>query len=238
MTVVDLLPNATFFGASWGSRDTIVYSQSADEPAGLWQVSAAGGEAQPFSNPDTELGSTRPQFLPGGEAVLAVRQLGQSRETAQVAALSLSTGSWHTLIQGTSPRFLSSGHLIFARGDSLWRVPFDAAELNVTGDPIPVLEGAQTGPGRWQISTDGGREALWSVPVELTDTFTAGHASLVFALSSYTGTGVLFGRTYDVSPDGQSFLLIREEGIANAEDTIIVVVQNWTDELQRLVPVP
>ena len=470
VTVVDLLPNATFFGASWGSRDTIVYSQFSNEPPSLWEVPAAGGEAQPFSNPDTELGSTRPQFLPGGEAVLAVRQLGPSPETAQIAALSLSTGSWHTLIQGTSPRFLSSGHLIFARGDSLWRVPFDAADLNVTSDPIPVLEGVQTrgngdaayamsadgslvfipgaadfspertlvwvdrdgretplaappraylyprispdgtrvaveifdppdavdiwvwdftretltrltvdpafdeyplwtpdggrlifssnregtrdpfwvaadgtgsverlgdspdelypqavsldgnrlilrrgiqtqdlvmltlgenedvdplfsspafaernaeispdgrwiayesdesgrfevyvrpfpnvDDGRWQISADGGREALWarsgqelfyraqdgalmSVPVELTDMFTAGNASLVVALSSYTGTGVLFGRTYDASPDGQSFLLIREEGIANAEGTIIVVVQNWTNELQRLVP--
>ncbi len=51
-------------------------------------------------------------------------------------------------------------------------------------------------------------------------------------------TGELTGRTYDVAPDGQRFLMITEGG--GAEDTsaapTIIVVQNWFEELRRLVP--
>ena len=38
----------------------------------------------------------------------------------------------------------------------------------------------------------------------------------------------------DVSPDGQRFLMIREDGLADRSEA--VVVQNWTEELKRLVP--
>jgi hypothetical protein len=41
------------------------------------------------------------------------------------------------------------------------------------------------------------------------------------------------GRTYDISPDGQRFLLIKVEPAAPPS---IIVVQNWTEELKRLVP--
>ena len=37
---------------------------------------------------------------------------------------------------------------------------------------------------------------------------------------------------YDVSPDGQSFLMVE-----NSDDFPIVVVQNWFEELKRLMPV-
>ncbi len=39
---------------------------------------------------------------------------------------------------------------------------------------------------------------------------------------------------FDVSPDGQWFLMIREVGSALGQ---VVVVQNWHEELTRLVPV-
>ena len=46
------------------------------------------------------------------------------------------------------------------------------------------------------------------------------------------------GRNYDVSPDGQRFLMMKE---ASADPTAappqIIVVQNWVEELKRLVPV-
>jgi hypothetical protein len=46
------------------------------------------------------------------------------------------------------------------------------------------------------------------------------------------------GRTYDIAPDGQRFLMIKEGG--GTDQTVappqIIVVQYWTEELQRLVP--
>ena len=45
------------------------------------------------------------------------------------------------------------------------------------------------------------------------------------------------GRTYDISPDGQRFLMMKEGGgdqVATLPS--LIVVQHWADELKRLVP--
>jgi hypothetical protein len=52
----------------------------------------------------------------------------------------------------------------------------------------------------------------------------------------YTPSGYT-GRTYDVSPDGQRFLMITAPGTdASPAPPSIIVVQNWFEELTRLVP--
>ncbi len=50
--------------------------------------------------------------------------------------------------------------------------------------------------------------------------------------------GTNTGRTYDVSRDGQRFLMIKESagGTESAPPPSLVVVQNWLEELKRLVP--
>jgi hypothetical protein len=53
--------------------------------------------------------------------------------------------------------------------------------------------------------------------------------------SYVTGAGVA-GRTYDVSPDGQRFLMIKAPGMdASAAPLALIVVQHWDEELKRLV---
>ena len=42
------------------------------------------------------------------------------------------------------------------------------------------------------------------------------------------------GRTYDISPDGERFLMIKES--AGGDSAELVVVLNWFEELKRLVP--
>jgi len=44
-----------------------------------------------------------------------------------------------------------------------------------------------------------------------------------------------FERDYDVSPDGQRFLMIKA-GEQESPPTQVNVVLNWSDELRRLVP--
>jgi hypothetical protein len=47
----------------------------------------------------------------------------------------------------------------------------------------------------------------------------------------------LVGRSYDVSPDGRRFLMIKEGGPGGtASPASLVVVQHWFEELKRLVP--
>jgi len=58
----------------------------------------------------------------------------------------------------------------------------------------------------------------------------------VFAGSYATGAPVS-GRNYDVSSDGKRFLMIKEAASqASQAAPQIVVVQNWQEELKRLVP--
>ena len=55
------------------------------------------------------------------------------------------------------------------------------------------------------------------------------------------------GLNYDVSADGQQFLMISEAEDDDAEDgdaeaapphTTLIVIENWFEELKRLVPTP
>ncbi len=109
--------------------------------------------------------------------------------------------------------------------------------------------------GRWQISTMGGTRPLWapngrelfyldaaramiSVKVATTPEFSAGESTRLFDASPYATAGIT-GRPYDVSPDGQRFLMHRNlEATPGREPAPrIVVVLNWFEELKRLVPV-
>ena len=111
--------------------------------------------------------------------------------------------------------------------------------------------------GRWQISSDGGERPLWGpdgrelffrppngdlmrVAIETDPNFRAGNPERIFEGSSYYANP--FRRSFDISPDGQRFLMIQEGGSSTDEDpyaglTRIIVVQNWFHELQARVPV-
>jgi hypothetical protein len=76
--------------------------------------------------------------------------------------------------------------------------------------------------------------ALLAVPVTRNPTFTAGRPQKIIDNRSYVGGGrSLTARTYDVSPDGQRFLLLKAQ---SSDTTSIVIVVNWTEELKRRTP--
>ena len=49
----------------------------------------------------------------------------------------------------------------------------------------------------------------------------------------------VFGRTYDVAPDGQRFLMIadRDGQDGTSASTDIIVIQHWLEELKERVPI-
>ena len=79
-----------------------------------------------------------------------------------------------------------------------------------------------------------------SVRVARGATWTAGSPTKLFTgrfLYSETGRGE--GRTYDVSVDGRRFLMVKDssnDSLADSRSGRFVIVQNWTEELKRLVP--
>ncbi len=110
---------------------------------------------------------------------------------------------------------------------------------------------AYPGPGgKWQISTHGGLFAVWSpdgreifyrtvdkkvmvVPVQLTPEVSAGKPKMLFE-DRFVRIGFSW-RDYDITPDGQRFVMV-EDAEEEAAPTEIVVVLNWFEELKRLVP--
>ena len=134
-------PPQSLVGASWGPDDMIVFGMNDGE--GLRQVPAAGGELRSLTVADGPTNHVLPDVLPNGAGVLFVMStLSTATTDDQIAVLDLRTGEHHVIIAaGTSPRYASSGHIVYVVGNTLRAVAFDPERLEVTSDPVPVVEG-------------------------------------------------------------------------------------------------
>jgi Tol biopolymer transport system component len=120
--------------------------------------------------------------------------------------------------------------------------------LDVYVRPFPVTDDG----GVWQVSAGGGTHPLWSrngdelfylsadgamvaVPVETSGDRWIGSAPVrLFDGPYYIRTADL-SRHYDVTADGQRFLMIRDTP-TNSMPVRIVLVQNFAEELKARVP--
>jgi eukaryotic-like serine/threonine-protein kinase len=149
------------FGATWGEDDSIIFA--GNPTSGLSRIPAAGGTPQPVTALDTangELAHRWPHLLPGGKAVLFTVWRGGIFDDAQLAIHRLDTGVRSTVLSGgTDARYLTSGHLVYARAATIMAVPFSLASFQVTGVPFPVLDGLETnrvtGAAHFGVSNEG-----------------------------------------------------------------------------------
>ena len=136
-------PGAT---ASWGADETIVLRPHSN--TGLFQVPAGGGTLQPLTTLDfekNEAGHFSPQVLPGGGAVLFTVA---STAGLQTVVQSLETGERRVVLEGASGAlYVPSGHLVYAQAGTLMAVAFDLEQLEVTGTPVPILQGVMQARG-------------------------------------------------------------------------------------------
>ena len=114
--------------------------------------------------------------------------------------------------------------------------------------PFPAV-----GDGLWKISSAGGVQPLWAprgrelfyvapdgalmgVSGEArAASWSAGAPARLLEGRYFTGAGNVI-RHYDVTADGQRFLMIKEDPANDAASAQIILVQNWFEELKRLVP--
>ncbi|MDA2928243.1 hypothetical protein MYX78_13620, partial [Acidobacteria bacterium AH-259-G07] len=140
---VTLCEAANPWGASWAADDRIVFGQG---PERIFQVPATGGSKELLISVDSAKNEEAhgPQILPGGEAVLFTLRSGGSWDDAQIVVHSLETGERKVLINGgRDGRYVPTGHLVYAREGTLMAVPFDVVRLEVTGGPVPTVEGVR-----------------------------------------------------------------------------------------------
>ena len=78
------------------------------------------------------------------------------------------------------------------------------------------------------------------VEIDTEPEFQVGNPKRIIEAGSYYVSP--FYRSLDISPDGQRFLMIKEDTASGADDpfaglTRLIVVQNWFEELTARVPV-
>jgi hypothetical protein len=74
---------------------------------------------------------------------------------------------------------------------------------------------------------------VMAVPIETRPTLTIGRPTMLFE-GPFRIDGPFRG--YDVTPDGQRFLMVRAVEQPPARITHMALVQNWTEELKARVP--
>jgi len=242
-------------GGVWtpdGRRLVFAASHTGDARVGgeeslYWQMADGSGTPEALTKTEAQFFPT--SFSPDGTRLLFDR----SRPPAfDIAVLALDgTREIKNLLQ-TSFSEMSAE----VSPDGRWL----AYQSNESGRPeVYVRPFPDVNASRWQISTEGGTRPMWApngrelfylvapiqagtpidklvaVPVQLVPTFSAGTPHAVL-----TGPYVASGdsRSYDVTPDGKRFLMLKDVPRTDDGGALrqLVVVQNWDQELKRLVP--
>ena len=142
-----------------------------------------------------------------------------------------------TKFNEAAPQFSPDGHWLAYVSD-------ESGRKEIYVQPYP-------GPGgKWQISTEGGAEPTWNrngrelfyrstdkmmaVNIATQPSFVVSKPKVLFE-GQYVPTSPT-SLTYDVSPDGQRFLMLKPSESAEVAPTQIDVVLNWFEELKQKVP--
>jgi len=203
----------------------------------FWQPADGSGAAEALTSSELSGNNVPGSWTPDGQ-VLAFMEINASTGY-DIYTLPLKDRKPQPFIRTpsleTAPRFSPDGHYIAYASD-------ESGRLEIYVRPYP-------GPGgKWQVSTEGGGEPVWNpkgrelfyragkkmmaVDVTTEGTFSVGKPKVLFE-GSYVPTPRSFP-DYDVSPDGQRFLMLKSA--EEATPTQINVVLNWFEELKQKVP--
>lgn len=145
--------------------------------------------------------------------------------------------------------FIESQPAISPDGHWIAYASTETGESQIYVRPFPDVDN-----GKWQISASEAQEPRWrgdgrelyfmsggyhqvmAVPIDTDQGFQAGKPKVLIS-GNYVRA---LGRSYDVTADGQRFLMLKQSGAAGddieSQMTMLVVVDNWFEELKRLAP--
>jgi serine/threonine-protein kinase len=223
--------SVSILGAAWTPRQSIVFGI---ERVGLLEVPAAGGKAVSLTVPDVNRGEMHhgfPFVLPNGDDLLFTVGAGIGATVSRPALLSRDTGEWSTLLPdgqyGNQPRYLSSGHLVYASGDRILAAPFDLDQQRLTSSPVVVADNVHVDLGSgvtyFDLSASGALLYLPVVPNRLVWVDRQGTVAPILDVAG----DYLHPR---LSPDGTKIVLLSRKGA----DTDIWVVDVERQSRERL----
>ncbi len=200
----------------------------------FWKAADGTGQVERLTTSPTNQSAY--SFSPDGKRlVFGETGAGRDLQVLSMEGERTSQPLFQSRFNEARARISPDGHWIAYESD-------ESGRYEIYVRPFPNVE-----EGKWQISSDGATEPVWAprgqelfyrngeamiaVGIKTEPTFTAGSPVVLFT-GSYTSGSVV---NYDISPDGQRFLMIKAEETAAAQ---INVVLNWFEELKRLVPTP
>jgi serine/threonine-protein kinase len=176
-----LVPVVFPFSGAWGADGYLYWTNSM--VGGVVRTSQSGGKIEPVTELDLEKQERVHRFvrlLPGGRSMIYTVAAGDmdSFDDARIDVYNLDSKKPKPLVRGgTSARYSPSGHIVYARGGSLYAVRLDQSNLEVAGPTVKVLDGVlmstSTGSAYYDISPagdlayapgpveNGGRALVW-----------------------------------------------------------------------------
>ena len=228
----------------WTPDGRLLVSSNRGGVPNVYRVAADGsGTAEPLTS--SKWGQYPSSISRNGSHLF----LTQLSPYADITAFAGAAPALDVLIKnGKSPEVSPSGRWLAYQ--AVYPPPEARQIEDIYVRPFPNVEG-----DRVQVSIDGGIRPAWSpsgremfyldrlnrltaVSVHERDSrLTVGAPKTLLASAYFADAGPAPGRPYDLSPDGR-FLMIKESAANDARATpaSITVVQNWLEELKRLVP--
>jgi Tol biopolymer transport system component len=213
-------------GGTWNRDDVIVFAPAADGP--LYRIAAKGGvpiQVTTFATTPAERTHRFPHFLPDGRHFT---YSAQSDRPPRIMLGSLASPDVKPLIEGTfSEAWAPPGYLLFLRNfplDTLMMQPFDAAQLRLTDQAVPIVDrvklGASGGNFAFSASDNGVLAyATYGVPeTQLTWVARAGRgAEVVGPKGEY--------KRVSIAPDGRRAAVVRINQKTGGEEIWIIDMQ-------------
>jgi hypothetical protein len=238
----DTLTRLTFDGSltniAWtpdGKR--VVYTSSKSGPVNIfWKPADGSGAEETLVTSDYQLFTG--SFTPDGRIYIYAQN--SPKTGRDIWYESVEDRKPHVFLQTqfneTAPRLSPDGRYVAYSSD-------ESGRNEIYVQPFP-------GPGgKYQISTEGGRELTWgangeifyrngekmmAVEVKTQPALQVGKAQMLFEAPYLVNSGA--GAYYDVTADGQRFVMLKGPEQATPA-TQINVVLNWFEELKQKVPV-
>ncbi|MGB6362598.1 MAG: protein kinase [Thermoanaerobaculia bacterium] len=172
-------------GGTWSEEGVILFAPAHNTP--IHKVSADGGPVEPvtqLSSERQENSHRHPRFLPDGRHFMYFTRVGAMGTAVE------GSGVWIGSLDGDEPRRLThassqaeyaSGHLLLARGDALLAQRFDPDRLELSGDPVPLVEGV--------VAMSGAAIAAFSVSQQGLLAYQIGGGDLTTELAWYNRDG-------------------------------------------------
>jgi len=185
-----------------------------------WQAADATGAAERLTN-------SSQQHVPSSISPDGTRLVFRTGAGASLDMEMLSLGGERQTTPLLRTRFIEQNGEVSPDGRWLAYESNESGQFQIYVRPFPGVD-----RGRWQVSTTGGTRPMWArngrelfylaptgalmaVSVEAAPSFSAGSPTRLFEGPYFEvlrtlDTSQIVGRTYDISPDGRRFLMIKD----------------------------